>query len=125
MTGYVEHTDEFGEWWDTLDAELQNAIDVAVGLLEEKGPELPFPFSSGIGQSRDSHMRELRVQHRGKPSRILYAFDPRRIAILLTGGLRTGDGRWYEKHVPKADDLYDEHLREIRMEGGEDGQEVL
>ena len=42
-------------------------------------------------------MRELRVQHRGKPYRILYAFDPRRCAILLIGGNKTGKDQWYEK----------------------------
>ena len=58
-------------------------------------------------------MRELRIQHRGDPYRVLYAFDPRRMAILLIGGCKTGDARWYEKIVPVADDLYDEHLEEI------------
>ncbi|MBK8451977.1 MAG: type II toxin-antitoxin system RelE/ParE family toxin [Thiofilum sp.] len=55
-------------------------------------------------------MRELRIQHEGRPYRILYAFDPRRCAILLIGGDKTGDKRWYEIHVPIADKLYDKHL---------------
>jgi len=46
----------------------------------------------------------------------LYAFDPLRNAILLIGGDKTGDGRWYDKYVPIADDLYDEHLEELRRE---------
>jgi hypothetical protein len=58
-------------------------------------------------------MRELRIQHQGDPYRVLYAFDPRRFAILLTGGCKAGDDRWYETLVPIADDLYDEHLRDI------------
>jgi hypothetical protein len=62
-------------------------------------------------------MRELRVQHRGRPYRVLYAFDPRRAAILLIGGDKTGDDRWYEEHVPLADRLYDEHLAALRKEG--------
>ncbi len=61
-------------------------------------------------------MRELRVQHQGRPYRVLYIFDPRRIAILLLGGDKTGDDRWYEKSVPLADRLYDEHLSEIEKE---------
>jgi hypothetical protein len=52
-------------------------------------------------------MRELRVQHQGRPYRVLYAFDPRRVAILLIGGDKTGNDRWYEKFVPRADRLYD------------------
>jgi len=66
-------------------------------------------------------MRELRVQHKGEPYRVLYAFDPRRVAILLIGGSKGGDDRWYEKFVPLADRLYDEHLREIDGEGDHDG----
>ena len=62
-------------------------------------------------------MRELRIQHGGKPLRTLYAFDPRRYAILLIGGDKTGDNRWYEVHVTLADRLYDEHLEELRKEG--------
>jgi hypothetical protein len=62
-------------------------------------------------------MRELRVQHQGRPYRVLYAFDPRRAAILLLGGDKTGDNRWYEENVPKADALYDEHLRQLEQEG--------
>ena len=60
-------------------------------------------------------MRELRIQHRGEPYRVLYAFDTRRTAVLLLGGCKTGDDRWYEKHVPAADEIYDQHLRELRQ----------
>ena len=51
----------------------------------------------------------------------LCAFDPRRMAILLIGGDKTGDGRWYEVNVPVADRLYDEHLKQLRGEGAIDG----
>jgi hypothetical protein len=57
----------------------------------------------------------------GGPFRTLYAFDPRRMAILLIGGDKTGDDRWYEVHVPIADRLYDEHLVQLRREGEIDG----
>ena len=113
----VEHTDEFGEWWDSLDEQEQASVDAAVELLEMVGPALPFPHSSGINGSRHRHMRELRIQHQGRPYRVLYAFDPRRVALLLVGGDKTGDGRWCERFVPVADRLYDEHLREIAREG--------
>ena len=58
-------------------------------------------------------MRELRPQSGGSPLRVFYAFDPRRTAILLIGGDKTGNDRFYEQFVPIADRLYDEHLREI------------
>ena len=53
----------------------------------------------------------------GRPFRTLYAFDPRRVAILLIAGDKTGDDRWYEDFVPRADDLYDEHLKILEREG--------
>jgi len=66
-------------------------------------------------------MRELRVQVQGRPLRVLYAFNPKRNAILLVGGDKTGDNRWYEVHVPIADRLYDEHLEELKREAAENG----
>lgn len=121
MTWEVEYTDEFGDWWEPLSAEEQESIDASVRLLEEQGPRLPFPHSSGINQSKHGHMRELRIQHQGRPYRVLYAFDPRRAAILLIGGDKTGDDRWYDTHVPIADQLYDDHLEEIGKAGDRDG----
>jgi hypothetical protein len=70
-----------------------------------------MPHSSRIVASRHPHMRELRIQHEGRPYRVLYAFDPRRAAILLIGGDKTGNNRWYEDNVPVADAIYDRHLR--------------
>lgn len=121
MAWEVEFTDEFGEWWETLTEREQVEISAIVEVLEEMGPQLPFPYSSGVMDSRHSHMRELRVQCAGDPYRVLYAFDPRRIAILLIGGNKTGNDRWYEEFVPIADRLYDEHLEELREEGLIDG----
>jgi hypothetical protein len=113
----VEFTDEFGAWWDTLSDGAQDSVDRVVGLLEARGPQLGHPQSSGITTSRHAHMRELRVQYQGRPMRVLYAFDPRRAAILLIGGDKTGRDRWYEEYVPVADRLYDAHLDTLRREG--------
>jgi hypothetical protein len=63
-------------------------------MLEEFGVALGFPYSSAVKGSEYSQMRELRAQHMGKPYRVLYAFDPRRMAILLIGGDKTGNSRW-------------------------------
>jgi hypothetical protein len=117
LTGWpIEYTDEFGDWWDTLTEAEQISVDAHVRKLERRGPNLPFPYSSGINGSRHAHMRELRVQSGGKPLRVFYAFDPRRTAILLIGGDKTGDRRFYECMIPIADALYDEHLAELEKE---------
>lgn len=113
MAWEVEYTDEFEVWWTKLDEQAQGAIDAYVRMLEQYGPELAYPYTSSVNGSRHSHMRELRVQSKGRPLRILYAFDPHRSAILLIGGDKTGNERFYEEVIPVADRLYDGHLLEI------------
>ena len=112
----VEYTDEFELWWGSLTEAEQIDVAAVVDLLAERGTNLRFPFTSGIEGSTLSHMRELRIQHAGYPYRVLYAFDPRRCAILLLGGNKTGGKRWYEKNVPIAEKLYQMHLDEIGQE---------
>lgn len=114
MAWDVEFTIEFGAWWDSLTAEEQESVDFGVGLLIERGPTLPFPYSSQVKGSEFGEMRELRVQHEGKPYRVLYAFDPRRVALLLLGGDKTGDDDWYERMVPIADKLFAGHLADLK-----------
>lgn len=117
----VEVAAEFEEWWNALDADEQESVAACVELLEQRGPHLGFPYSSSIVGSRHGPLRELRIQHRGRPYRVLYAFDPRRVAILLIGGEKTGNDRWYEELVPLADDVYDAHLKSLRREESTDG----
>jgi hypothetical protein len=121
MTWEIEYTDEFGDWWQSLTEAEQVSLAASVQLLEARGPALGFPHSSGINNSKHSHMRELRTQHAGRPYRTLYAFDPRRMVLLLIGGDKTGDQRWYEVNVPIADRLYDDHLNQLNREGLKDG----
>ena len=113
----VEYTDEFGRWWGSLSEGEQDSMAIVVTLLEVRGRGLPFPYSSGVEGSRHSHMRELRIQHAGQPYRVLYAFDRRRSPILLIGGRKTGDDRWYERYIRIADRLYDEHTQRLEEEG--------
>jgi hypothetical protein len=61
-------------------------------------------------------MKELIVQYKGDPWRILFAFDPDRHAILLVGGDKTGDNRWYKTNIPIADDRFQKHLAELDRE---------
>jgi hypothetical protein len=109
----VEYTGEFETWWNTLSAKEQASVNAGVMMLETLGPELSYPQSSSIQSSRHKKMRELRTQCNGNPLRSFYAFDPRRVAILLIGGDKTGNDRFYEIFVPIADRIYDEHLKEI------------
>lgn len=117
MEWSVEVTDEFEEWWDELSESEQVDVNAKVILLQRFGPALRRPHSGAIATSRHPNMKELVVQHRGRPYRVLYAFDPRRSAILLIGGDKTGKDRWYETFVPIADKLFDEHLAALKREG--------
>jgi hypothetical protein len=62
----------------------------------------------------------LRIQHKGAPYRILYAFDPRRTAVLLIGGKKGGDDRWYDKYVPLAEKIYEDHIKSLKNEQGDE-----
>lgn len=117
MTWDVEYTDEFGKWWSTLTEDEQESLDASVELLRLLGPSLGRPHADTLKGSRHANMKELRTQHQGRPIRTLYAFDPRRCAILLIGGDKTGDNRFYDHMIPAADRLYDQHLEQLRKEG--------
>lgn len=117
MAWEIEATDQYIAWFESLTAEEQVSVDAVVMALEKAGPALRRPYVGTIDQSRHANMKELRAQHAGEPYRVLFAFDPRRAAILLIGGNKTGDPRWYDRMIPVADDLYDEHLETLRKEG--------
>jgi len=117
MQTTIEYTNEFGQWYLNLTEVQQDDIASVVGLLSARGTSLGFPYSSKINTSRHHKMRELRIQSQGNPIRVFYCFDPRRTAILLIGGDKTGDKRFYQKAIPIADRLYDMYLKEIEQEG--------
>lgn len=102
---------------ESLDEQEQEAIATSVELLRQMGPHLSRPHADSLKGSKHSHMKELRTQYRGRPIRTLFAFDPRRSAILLISGDKTGDDRFYERMIPIADRLYDEHLAALIREG--------
>ncbi len=117
----VEFTHEFGNWWDTLSAEDQEAVAARVGLLQAVGPGLGRPSVGNVHQSRHPAMKELRAE---RALRVLFAFDPRRTAILLIGGAKSAAdpgspnwNAWYDHYVPLPDILYDTHLAELAQQG--------
>lgn len=115
MSWEVEYTDQFGDWYESLPESDQDAIIAAVAHLEREGPGLGRPLVDGVKSSRHSTMKELRPP--AGHLRILFAFDPRRTAILLIGGDKTNQWRtWYEHMIPDADHLYDQHLEQLRQE---------
>lgn len=113
----VEFTDEFEQWWADLDVDQQEALTGRVDLLAERGPDLGRPVVDRISRSRHHNMKELRASE-GGALRVLFAFDPRRHAVLLIGGDKSGEWNdWYAWAIPSADDLYDVYLEELSKEG--------
>jgi len=85
------------------------AVARVVGLLEIKGTTLGYPYSSAIEGSRYP-LRELRIQSGGRPLRVFYAFDPLRQAVLLLGGDKTGDNRFYIAMIPRVEAIWEAYL---------------
>jgi hypothetical protein len=115
MAWEVEFTSQFEIWWNSLSEDEQVEISAKVELLQERGPTLPRPHADVISTSRHANMKELRGKVDDRHLRVLYAFDPRRTALLLICGDKTGDPNWYGRFVPIADDLFDQHLRQLEQ----------
>jgi hypothetical protein len=109
--------EKFEAWFFAEEPDLQDSIAMVLDILEIQGASLGRPYVDTIKGSAFTNMKELRVQHDGNPYRILFAFDPQRRAVLLIGGNKRGDKRWYEVNIPIADRLFVEYLEETN--GGE------
>lgn len=105
--------EEFDNWFLLLTEEEQIDVLAYVKLLEVHGPNLSRPYADSIeGAKRVKNLKELRVQHRGRPYRVFFAFDPKRRAVLLCGGDKTGDNRFYQKIIPIAEREFLHYLAE-------------
>jgi hypothetical protein len=116
MIWEVEGTDQFADWYGSLSEEEQERVDYVVGKLEEDGPLLRRPAADTVVASRFVNMKELRINN--PPMRIFFAFDPRRVAILLIGGDKSNDPPFYDRMIPIADELFAKHLADLEAEHG-------
>ena len=118
MAWEINGTDEFADWYGALTDAEQDAVIAVVELLAEHGPSLDRPYADRIKGSKHHNMKELRPRGKAKNCRVLFMFDPRREAILLVGGDKTGQWeRWYVTAIPRAEELYDEYLADIEAQG--------
>jgi hypothetical protein len=106
--------DEFAAWLDEQEADVRNAILAHAALLRERSPLLDRPYVDALEATAFPDMKELRVQFRGDPWRILFAFDSKRAAVLLVGGNKRGDRRWYKTQIPIADERFERHLKRLK-----------
>ncbi|ELY2509844.1 type II toxin-antitoxin system RelE/ParE family toxin [Cronobacter sakazakii] len=108
-TIYLTH--EFECWLARQPQPLQEDVLAALGLLKIKGPHLGRPYADTLKGSRHAGMKELRVQHAGRPIRAFYAFDPHRYAIMLCAAQKKGDEkRFYRVMLRVADKLFSHYL---------------
>jgi hypothetical protein len=106
----IDRTNEVAQWIAQLNDEAQEAIYKNLLILKNIGPSLGRPYVDSINESKHKNMKELRIQHKKKLFRIFFVFDPERKAILLIGGDKRGDKRFYQRLIPIADKLYDQYL---------------
>ena len=111
--GEIEVSDEFKGWYESLSDDECVGVHKVVEALAQLGPALGRPQVDTLKGSRFPNMKELRIQHRGRPYRILFTFDPRRCAYLILGGDKSGEIQWYEDAIRRADLIYAKHLEEI------------
>ena len=109
----IVFSDQVGEWLDVVDVETYEQVMAAVRVLGEDGPHLGRPLVDTVKGSRHKNLKELRPGSTGRSEvRILFAFDPRRQAILILAGDKSGQwDEWYRKNIPFADAYFEEHLR--------------
>jgi len=114
MAWEIRFTPEARAWYHGLSQRDAERIGAAFDELARRGPQLGRPAADSVRGSRHHNMKELRSF--GGNLRALFAFDPKRTAVVLVAGDKTNDWKgWYARNIPRADRLYDNHLRE----GGE------
>ncbi len=113
MDWQIRLVDEFAQWLLEQESEVRVAILAHVKLLKERGPQLNRPYVDTIKSSKYANMKELRLNHRGTPWRVLFAFDPQRRAVLLVGGNKEGDKRWYLTNPRIADERFRRYLNRL------------
>lgn len=108
----IETTEAFDEWFKTQSQALREDVLTAMHILSEYGPQLGRPFADTVYGSDFSNMKELRIQHQGKPIRAFFAFDPSRFGIVLCAGDKTGlnEKKFYKDMIKLADTEYRKHL---------------
>lgn len=111
-------SDIFDDWLSQLDDVDRGSVLAGLILLQEKGPQLARPYADTLEGSNITNLKELRIQSKGKPIRAFFVFDPKRNAIVLCAGDKSGDKRFYKKMIPIAESEYAKHLLTLEKDDG-------
>jgi hypothetical protein len=116
-TWVVEIGDEFQPEYEKLPADVQDELLAMTRLLQQFGPQLKRPHVDTLNGSRHANMKELRFTAANGVWRVAFAFDPKRKAILLVAGDKSGgsEKRFYRKLIEKADERFSAHLNRIKQ----------
>ncbi len=108
----VEIGDDFKREFDALPEEVQDELLAKTRLLEQFGPQLGRPNADTLNGSKHANMKELRFKAADGVWRAAFAFDPKRKAIVLVAGDKSGgsEKRFYRDLIAKADARFDAHL---------------
>jgi hypothetical protein len=114
MTWEVLYTEEYERWFLGLQEPEQIDVQALIDVLEIRGPLLGRPHADTVrGSTTVKNLKELVIQHAGKPYRVFFAFDPKRRAVLLCGGRKDGaqDKLFYKKMIALAESEFENHLQ--------------
>jgi hypothetical protein len=114
----VEMADEFEPEFNVLHQNVRTEVLALSLVLEEFGPQLGRPRVDTLNGSRHANMKELRFSAADGEWRVAFAFDPKRRAILLVAGDKSGgsEKRFYRELIRKADQRFDAHLARLKKE---------
>lgn len=110
----IKQTARFERWYSSLEETDRENLLAMILLLREQGPMLPRPYADTVNSSQYTNMKELRIQSQGRPLRAFFAFDPERSGVLLCGGDKTGNKRFYGEMIPVADQEYAAYLETLK-----------
>lgn len=113
----VIYSDEFTEWILSLSKDERTSILAGMALLEEYGYQLKRPYADTITDSKFTNLKELRIQHAGNAYRAFFIFDPTRQAVVLCGGQKTNEKRFYKEMIPLAEKIYQRYLDNLANDG--------
>ena len=106
-------TNLFNDWLNQQDEATQEKVLAALVALQKQGPNLGRPLVDTIYDSKFPNMKELRIQHKGKPLRAFFAFDPIRQAVVLCIADKSGKKRFYKEMLLIAEQQYEQHLNTL------------
>src|SRR2546422_273009 len=112
MSWTVRFHEEFDPEYEDLPEAVQDELLAQSKLLEQFGPTLGRPRVDTLKGSRHANMKELRFDAHDGVWRVAFAFDPKREAILLVAGDKSGasERRFYRQLIRTADERFDGHL---------------